>query len=299
MSRLSKFEQSMGVERERFGMRVLKRAALGLLMIGALSMMLPQVALADPINCDSEADYKCTFDIHSFEMQEVPSIFRFQARVSQAKFPVGDAEFSSLTVKVEKSDGEVLCQEQFRNVQVRDSVLNLEVGRMMTCKLDEEVRDNNNLKFTVCFGGNQCLKPISMGSVPYAVKATFAKQAQQAYRAQQAAQAHYAHRMTADTSIFANPQIGTGYFDFETPKVAPGQQIATSAALGTGYDTDFRPYQHDGFIQWAHCACSAQSLPRADCCRSGRRRWRDESWFGGLQRCPGIGSPRCLSKCAD
>ena len=117
----------------------------------SMLMMVPETAWA-AVDCSTSSSYQCTFDFEEYAVQKAPSVFKFQARISQAKFPVGSATFSTLVVKVEKNDGAVLCQEQFSDVMVRDSVLNLEVGRMMTCELDEVIRDNSQLRFVVCIG---------------------------------------------------------------------------------------------------------------------------------------------------
>ena len=239
---------------------------LGTLLLSAVILLLTGFfgnALADDDSYCKDPNHPCTFDIDVFQVQKVPAVFKFQSRISQAKFPIGDAEFSQLVVKVEKYDGSLLCMERFSNVKVRDSVLNLEIGRMVTCELDEIIRDNNNLMFRVCIGGEaeqQCLKPIAMGSVPYAVKSSFANQAYKASRADQSAQSHYAHRMAADHSLFVNNQIGTGYFEFYTPKVPEGadQSADPVVSLNGQYQTDFIPYEHDGFVEWA------QVLPPVD-----------------------------------
>ena len=88
----------------------------------------------DSFSCRDETGRECTFQLQDNQIQKVPPVFKFQSRISQAKFPVGNAEFSQLVIKVETVEGRVVCQEQFSKVKVRDSVLNLEIGRMMTCK---------------------------------------------------------------------------------------------------------------------------------------------------------------------
>jgi len=119
--------------------------------------------------------------------------------------------------------------EQFSGVEVHGSVLNLTIGQNMSCELHEVIAENEDLSFQVCLGSPEnCLKSIDLGSVPYAVKANFAKVAQNAHRSSQAAVSHYAHRITADKQLWLTKTLGTGYFDFHTdpnkgePWMAPG-----------------------------------------------------------------------------
>lgn len=165
----------------------------------------------------------------SATVQKVPGFFKFQARVSQGKQPLGTASFTKIFVTILDNTSGTVCTEEFSNVEVRNSVLNLTIGRGASCDLDELVKLTNSLSLKVCLESQtNCLKPIEIGSVPFATKATFAHHAEEATEATTAVQSHYAHRMAADATLL-NPQaLGKGYFDFYTP-----------------------PDQTAGFIQWA------------------------------------------------
>ena len=167
-----------------------------------------------------------TFQIAAKNIQRVPTSFKFQAAISQAKMPVGEAIFQTLIVNLKKGD-QVMCSETFNDVQVRDSVLNLDIGKQMSCDMDAVMAEHSGLTFQVCIGGAEnCLKPVELGTVPYAVKANFAVQAQEAHTSDVSVQSHYAHRVTADRDLFEsqNETLGAGYFDFYTED---------SATLGT------------------------------------------------------------------
>ncbi len=198
----------------------------------------------------SAQSFPTSFQIEEHQIQKSPTVFKFQSRISQAKIPVGDAVFSQLVVNVVQGSN-VLCTESFADVRVRDSVLNLEVGRAMSCLLDEVIAENNGLAFQICIGGTEnCLKPIDLGSVPYAIKASFSSVAQVAHNSDIAAQAHYAHRVTADRDLLVTDQLGAGYLDFYTPPAAD--------ALYPG--ASFVPYQNGGFIQWAPMSEASPTL---------------------------------------
>ncbi|MBI5497403.1 MAG: hypothetical protein HY904_20480 [Deltaproteobacteria bacterium] len=209
----------------------------------AASTAAAQTVPRNPQSCDDPSgDYPCSYQIQTVSLQPSPGVFKFQARVSQAKLPVGEGTFNRVIVRVVRGTT-TLCQEEFTNVQVQGSVLNLELGRGMTCELDQVIAENADLNFQLCLGGEaNCLRPIQLGTTPYAIKSTFARTAQEAHLADVAGQANYAHRTTADRDLFLSKELGFGYFDFATPY-----------NRGTLYpaDTGFTPYASGGFIQWA------------------------------------------------
>jgi len=206
-------------------------------------------AQSAPAEC-VQAGKNCTFAISQSFVQKVPSIFKLQAQISQAKIPLGDAVFTSLVVKVKSGNTEI-CSEPFSQVRVRGGVLNLEIGRnIQGCQLDDEMAKRNDLAFQVCIGDSgseagNCLKPIQMSSVPYAVKASFASQAQEAYRSELASRAHYAQRITADGGMLEQPKIGAGYYEFLTPAAPADVADLTSVNPTAAGDV------HGGFVQWA------------------------------------------------
>jgi hypothetical protein len=210
--------------------------------MGALFVVAPP-ASAQEISCDDTESYPCGYQLKDVELQRVPQRLKFQARVSQAKLPIGKGTFATIVVKLLRGANEVLCSEQFANVTVADSVLNLSIGSQMNCELDEVIAENTDLAFQVCLGSaSNCLEPIELASTPYAIKASFATTAQTAHTANLAAQSHYAHRATADRDLQLRRTLGTGYFDFYTH--APGTQGALYS------DDEYAGYADGGFIQW-------------------------------------------------
>jgi hypothetical protein len=203
--------------------------ALGVLLLHRASAQTP------PSNPCSVSGANCGFAISDSKIQKMTPLFKLQAQISQAKIPVGDALFTNLFVNV-LSNTAVKCTEPFTDIKVRSGVLNLEIGRSINCNgsfLDDVIAKNNDLSFQVCIGatnGENCLKPIQMGSVPYAIKANYANQSQNAYQAETASRSNYARRLSADSNMLATNQLGKGYFDVQTPDVGqPG--TGTSTAL--------------------------------------------------------------------
>ncbi|PKN56105.1 MAG: hypothetical protein CVU56_17875 [Deltaproteobacteria bacterium HGW-Deltaproteobacteria-14] len=193
-----------------------------LVAAGALALTLalagPASAAAPPptLTCENGDTFPCGIQLETGDLQKVPAVFKFQARVSQAKLPIGQGLFSEVIVKLLAGD-QPRCEERFQNVEVRDSVLNLEIGRNMSCELDEEMATQTGLAFQVCLGSSSsCLKPIELSSVPYAVKASYAYMAQSAQTADQAAVADYAYRIAADPDLQVLDAMSSGYFDFRT-----------------------------------------------------------------------------------
>ncbi len=230
------------------------------LAVSLCLLLLSTTGAARADQYENDAGVMCTYEIDDNEnlMQRVPAVFKFQSRISQAKLPVGDVVFETIYVNVKRGD-ELLCQESFNNVQVIESVLNLEIGRNMSCALDSVIAANPDLKFQICLGNQEnCLKPISLSSVPYAIKSSFARSAQKAHYANEAVQCHYAHRMTADADLFTAQKIGYGYHDFHTPtpdQVANLIDLYGDSAMSVPYN-----YYSGGYIQWTQVDPSSSNL---------------------------------------
>lgn len=210
--------------------------------LGWLVIFAANVAGAD-IPCTGAAGgkYPCGFAIESVKLQKVPPVFKFQARIAQSKLPVGEGKFQTVFAKV-LANGEAVCVEQFSNVVVKDSVLNLSIGAQMSCELDEVVASNSNLQFQICLGQEtSCLKPVALGTTPYAIKSSYANLAQNAHHADQAAVASYAYRITADLDLFLRQALGIGFFDFSTP---------STDQLKALYPSGSEQYVDSAFVQW-------------------------------------------------
>ena len=218
-----------------------------------IGLLVPGLSPADE-PCTGDPSFPCGVHLDQVGISRVPTLLKFQARVSQAKLPVGDGEFKTVYVKI--TDGaEVHCVEEFTDVQVRASVLNLNIGQNISCQLDEIIAEKANLKFELCLGSaSSCLKPVDLSTTPYAIAANFASLAQKAHVANKAAVASYAYRVTADRDLFIRQKLGTGYFDFYfyTPWEAPSGLYTETCQpddenCAEGQYSDF----HDGgFVQW-------------------------------------------------
>ncbi len=190
----------------------------------------------------------CTFGIRGQALAPAPTTFRFQARLSQAKLPVGDREVGRVVVRLKRGH-EVLCMEEFGEVVVQASTLDLVIGHAMSCDLDRVLAENHELALQVCIGGtDNCLKPTVLGVTPYAIKASHTAQAQRASRADVAGQAHWAHRISADRDMLLHRRLGTGYFTAAAPGRA--DRLFEGGADGAGADDGFLLYEDGGFLQW-------------------------------------------------
>jgi hypothetical protein len=202
-----------------------------------------QPARAQDLRCDESPDFPCTYDVREVQVVRSTPTLKFQARMAQSGLPVSDTTFSILFVKLLRGT-ETICLEQFKNVPVKGGVINLEIGPNMSCPIDEAIGEHNDLAFQVCPGSVQnCLKPTSLGTSPYAFKSSFASVSQEAYRANVAGQASYAHRMTADRDMLMRNTIGIGYFDFSTPTAAEAVELYPTR-------TDFIDFENSGFVTW-------------------------------------------------
>ena len=192
----------------------LRRVSVGLLSLAIAGLVWMPVSHANELVCSNNDTFPCG-DFTEFQFTKVPSVFKFQARVSQAKLPIGKGVFSEVIVNVNEGST-TKCIEKFQNVEVRDSVLNLEIGLNMSCEFDELLaKSAGGLALQVCLGSaNSCLKPIELASVPYAVKSSFSFRAGEAGTSEEAAVSHYAYRAAADRDLLLNDTLGTGYFDF-------------------------------------------------------------------------------------
>ena len=213
---------------------------------------------SDAALCANLTEEECKLSMQDKQpLSPVPALFKFQARVAQAKMPLPNAEFEQVFVKVLQGASDVLCVEQFRKVQVRDSVLNLEIGRNMSCDLGPTIAQNSDLQLQVCLGSEgNCLKPIALGTTPYAIQSSYSEWAQNTAHADISTQAHYAHRITSDRNLLvtgvSDPNVG--YFDFYTS--SDDSKYTDLLYMGNEYPAATR----HGFIQWTPLSSEGNSL---------------------------------------
>lgn len=219
-------------------------ATMAALLIGAL-VGPASLVLAQEIQCDAAGDLPCGFEIRQIEVTRPPALFNFQARISKAKLPVSDLASVLVTVKLLRGQ-EVICMEQMGGVSINDSILNLTIGQQMSCSLDEALAENTDLALQICLGSpTNCLKPVELEGVPFAIKASFAGLAQESFLAETAGQSNYARRASADRDMLIRKQVGTGYFEF----LAPTDKKDEASDL-YGDSDSFTPFKFGGFIQW-------------------------------------------------
>jgi hypothetical protein len=208
----------------------------------AVVFLSAQGASALPV-CDANAT-DCNIETESMSIQPVPVTFKFQARVSQARFPEGRALFRELEVYLVRG-ADVHCREAFSDVEVQDGVLNLEIGHAIDCELSEVLAENSGLAFKVCLGGPEnCLTSVQLPTAPLAVKANYAGQAREAQTADLALFSHYAGRATADRQLFVSDTLGAGYHDFWSPTADRAEGLFSGS-------TTYAASEGDGYIQWS------------------------------------------------
>jgi hypothetical protein len=212
------------------------------------------------LRCDSIDDFPCTTQLEGLPLRKIPAVLKVQANVTQAGLPIGEGLFTTVFVKLRRGN-ETLCEERFQNVRVEGSVINLEIGRHMSCELDEVIAENSDLSFQVCPGqADNCMKAIALGASPYAIKASFASIASRAHKANLAGQAHYAHRVSADRTTLFRDMLGYGYFDFSTPSAEDARSLHPDP-------DEIATFANSGFLSWA----PARDRRALDLHVSGRR----------------------------
>ncbi|MBT9556084.1 MAG: DUF4215 domain-containing protein [Myxococcales bacterium] len=218
------------------------RASSALAACLATACLAAAPASAQDSACLPGEDWPCGIQMETVGLTEVPSTFHLQARISQAKLPVGEGLFKDVLVRVMRGNDEV-CAEGFKDVRVVGGVMNLEIGAQMSCNLNDKIGRTSELSLVVCPGSpSTCLPAIDLATTGYAVKASWAHLADRAWRVERAAQANYAHRVAADDSVAERRVIGTGYTEFTTPTAADASALYDAAG--------FAPYERGGFIQW-------------------------------------------------
>ena len=213
------------------------------LLLGALTAGLATPALAQDVACPPGAEFPCGLQMQDVTVRRSPRLMRFQARISQARLPIGEGLIRRLKVNIRRGN-RIVCDETFVDVALVESVVNLEIGQNLTCDLDAEIAEAHELTFQICLGEGgpeNCLEQIPMGAVPYAFTSSVALHAVQAFEVNVAGQAHYAHRVSADPDTYSTKVYRTGYFEFHTPAEAP--RLYSEPA-------EFLPYQDGGFLQW-------------------------------------------------
>ncbi len=202
-------------------------------------------ASAQEVPCTAADGLRCTWGFPPALIQPAGLQFDLQARVSQAGLQVPDGTLPSVLVNVLRGR-EVVCQEALSNVPVRQSVLNLSVGAGASCKLDEVTAKSADLALQVCLGPGNCLKPLPVGSSPYAYNARYASIVQRARRANTASHARWTRWITADRSLWVRPELATGAFDLSTPEPNDARNL---------YGPDaFSAFANAGFFTWSPLA---------------------------------------------
>ena len=252
-----------GLEGQTMSRNSLRRLLLGAVVsVGAVCGLAVDSAPAGAqgVACGS-GGAPCGYQIHDVVLQRVPRLLDLQARISQTQLPIGEGLFKRVWVKLRRSQS-VLCEEEFRDVRVIGSVMNVQVGRNLSCELDEVVAENDELEFQICIGQkNNCPVAISVGTAPYAVKASYALHAREAYQTDAAGQAHYGHRLFAQPGDQAIEDLSVGYFDFHTPTAAPLLYAEPAEPAGSAQGAgEFERYRHGGFLQWTSLSGRAPTL---------------------------------------
>jgi hypothetical protein len=105
----------------------------------------------------------------------------------------------------------------------------------MDCPFDQLLAKKRGLALQICLSSaDNCLHPVELATLPYAVAAGFAAQSKLAERAALVGSAAFAHRITADRGLMLADSLGVGYFDGYTPAQAPFDAAGAQ----------------DGYLQW-------------------------------------------------
>ena len=105
--------------------RALALAAVAGCTLG-LGGLFPVSATAQEQTCANVTEFPCAYQLQPLGLQRAPALFQFQARIAQAKLPLGDATLKAVGVKLVHK-GKVLCVEEMKDVVVQGNVLNLTI----------------------------------------------------------------------------------------------------------------------------------------------------------------------------
>ena len=191
----------------------------------------------------------CQSQASSIPVVPVPKRMSFQAKVTQANFPILEGKIPKLTV-VYNTAGSQKCKEEFTNVIVQDGVLNLELGQGTYCSFNWFINQNLN-SMQICLAhaasgyppDSSCFDASSdtLGFAPSAVKSYIAYQAELAYLSQRVNESHYAYPFLR----LSNTEGQNGQFIFAPPLntfIDPFQIDAQSASVETLHT--------QGFLTW-------------------------------------------------
>lgn len=206
------------------------------------ALVLATTARAGDLVCASATDLPCSFGLEPLSVTPAPAGLDVQARLLRAGVPVADGELATVAVRL-LHGADLICLEQHAKVPVVDSVINLKVGEDESACFTRAITERASLALQLCIdGGTTCMKPMSLGVSPYALKASFAHTAQTAARAEVAYYSHHALRLVADHDALVRRAIGTGYFDPARP---------TDSQLGAVLDAaDIQALGDGAFLSW-------------------------------------------------
>ncbi|MEE2644713.1 MAG: hypothetical protein VYD19_07245 [Myxococcota bacterium] len=246
------------------GLRAARR--LGYVLLASLSLAMSvsllsatvyaQDAESTDVTCSVDEGWPCGAQATRATIKRVNPTFKVQLRVSQSQNFIVEGLFEEVLAILSTPQGG-RCEERFTNVYVRQSVLNIELGRNMNCELDRFIRDHDNLSLQLCLGGEETCFTVPIASVPYAVKANSARRAELAGKVNRVRQAHYAHQLASDrTALTETETLGEGTLDFHTPP----EELLLDEALGYAPGELAETLNTEGgFIRWSPVFGSAVS----------------------------------------
>lgn len=201
----------------------------------------------------------------------------FQTRISQATLPILEGLLYRVKVKYKDLLDEGDCEEEFREVKVQDSLLNLELGLNAGCDFASAIAQRASLSFELCFtldvrapagspessveGEERCFNhEIEVGSAPYALNVSHAVEAESVYEANTALISSYAHKLAAQSAPLARYEQPP-HFSVHT---RPPQGLGVSALrLDPERPETLVPYQEAGYVKWHPLVTTGDSDPDA------------------------------------
>ena len=201
----------------------------------------------------------------------------YQTRISQTELPILEGLVYSLEVKYVDLASNGHCVEEFRNVRILDSVLNLELGLNAGCDFAREIANKQELSMILCFSesqdnnadtlssndsgasnGARCFnREVKISSVPYAIRVNIAREAESVYQANYAHNSSYVYRLADQGTDWSRLTIPS-HFSFRTKRPAG----LGPSALGLSADDNVKldELSKAGYIRW-HREYNASTRP--------------------------------------
>lgn len=235
--------------------------------LSLLTLLIQSLSTSSEVHAEPYVRWTGNSPIESQITALPPTVIRpklsFQTRISQATLPILEGLFYKVIVRYKGLLSEGDCLEEFENVRVLDSVLNLELGLNARCDFATAIAQKSEISLKICFSMPQdpvadngvdrapedrCFnREVEISSVPYAVRVERALEAQSVHQANYSFISSYVYRVV-DQGVNWTGSTIPPYLSFQTrPPSGLGLDVL---GLDSQNTAAIEELSEAGYIRW-------------------------------------------------